>query len=67
MGALPADSPTTQSSEGGPTGAPWLENGVPSSVPHPLVSAVLWEEGPTQLPAYEAEALPTTRGGPDTC
>lgn len=47
MGALPADSPTTQTSEGGLTRAPWLENGVPSSVPHPLVSTVLWEESPT--------------------
>lgn len=46
VGALPADSPTTQSSKGGPTGAPELENGAPSSALRPLVSAVLWEESP---------------------
>lgn len=46
MGALPADSPTTHSSKGGPTRAPELENGAPSSALCPLVSAVLWEESP---------------------
>ena len=67
VGALPAGSPTTQSSEGGPTEPPSSRMGPPAQPCTPWSLLSSGKKAPWQLPACEAEALPTTRGGPDTC